>query len=139
MEKRIAEKKKSDLCSRDRTCSIKRIVDWKPTQETPALKAACYNDYYRRGGLAVRNGQPASAYKDFPFRILMVFKSAERRDNIGARLLKNNPSVLTQVWLTTMKEIIAEPVGAIRIRPLDYRNATRSASAGTSKSRMLGL
>lgn len=87
------------------------------TQETLAIKAACYNDYYRRGGLAARNGQPPSAYKDFPFRVLFVLKSEERRDNTAKRLLQNNPPVLTQVWLTTHHDMIAQPMGPIWLLP----------------------
>lgn len=95
------------------------------TQDTLAIKASCYNDFYRRGGLAVRNGQPASAYTDFPFRVLFVLKSTERRDNIANRLLQNNPPVLTQVWLTTREEITTDPLGAIWVRPIDYRESTK--------------
>lgn len=90
------------------------------TLNTLALKAACYNDYYRRGGLAVRNGQPASAYKDFPFRVLMVCKTEERRNNAAERMLRNTPPVLTQVWLTTVTKIQADPLDPIWVRPIDY-------------------
>ena len=109
------------------------------TLDTLALRAACYNDYYRRGGLAVRNGQPASAYKDFPFRVLFVLKSVERRDNIGKRLLQNNPPILTQVWLTTFEEVATNPLGSIWLRPVDFRlkgegaTATHSNSASTNR------
>ncbi len=94
------------------------------TQDTLALKAACYLDYYKSGGLAVRNGQPRSAFREFPFRVLMVFKTPERRNNAAERLLVNHPPIFTQVWLTTMKELLADPLGAIWIRPADYRTAT---------------
>ena len=89
------------------------------TLDTLALKAACYNDYYRRGGLSVRNGQPASAYKDFPFRVLMVCKTEERRDNAAARMLKSNPPILTQVWLTTTEELLADTLRTVWVRPCD--------------------
>lgn len=91
------------------------------TLDTLALKAACYNDYYRRGGLAVRNGQPASAYKDSPFRVLFVMKTGERRDNAAKRLLQNNPPVLTQVWLTTVHQLCLRPLEQIWKIPVNYR------------------
>jgi hypothetical protein len=97
-------------------------------QETLALRAACYMDYYRRGGLAVRYGRPRSEYKDFPFRVLMVFKNAERRNNFADRMLRNNPPILTQVWFTTFEEVTADPLGSIWVRPMDYGEATRGTS-----------
>ena len=104
------------------------------TQETLALRAGSYSDYYRSGGLAVRNGQPASAYKDFPFRVLLVLKTAERRDNMAKRLLETNPPVLTQVWLTTLPTLLAEPLGSVWVRPVDYRN---SSTANATKFALL--
>lgn len=93
------------------------------TQDVLVEKAACYVDFYRRGGLAIRNGRPAEAYKDFPFRVLMVFATAERRNNLAERLLTHHPPILTQVWLTTFTELIKEPLGAIWVRPADFREA----------------
>jgi hypothetical protein len=92
-------------------------------QETLVSRCACYVDYYRRGGLAVRNGRPASDYKDFPFRTLIILKSAERRNNTAERLLLLQPPILSQVWLTTVKEVLSDAFGQIWIRPLDYRTA----------------
>ncbi|MBI5764253.1 MAG: hypothetical protein HZA51_12095 [Planctomycetes bacterium] len=83
---------------------------------------------YQAGGLDCRFGQPAAAYKDFPFRVLMVFKNAERRNNTAERILQSTPPVLTQVWLSTFDEVINNPLGSIWIRPLDYRTVT----AGTA-------
>ena len=98
------------------------------TQETLADKAGCYLDHYKSGGLAIRFGQPRSAYKDFPFRVLMVFKNAERRNNTAERLIQNTPPILTQTWLTTFQEIVSDPLGGIWMRPFDYREATRSSA-----------
>jgi hypothetical protein len=94
------------------------------TQDTLVTRAACYLDYYKSGGFAVRNGANRAAYKDYPFRVLMVFKTAERRNNTAERLLQNNPPIFTQVYLSTLAEVIAGPLDAIWSRPLDYRNAT---------------
>jgi len=93
-------------------------------QETLVAKAGCYLDYYRRGGFAVRNGATRDNYKKFPFRVLMVFKNAERRNNTALRLLQNTPPILTLVYLSTFEEVTRDPTGAIWIRPLDYREAT---------------
>ncbi|HEX8340115.1 MAG TPA: replication-relaxation family protein [Tepidisphaeraceae bacterium] len=97
-------------------------------QATLAAKAACYGDYYRPGGLAARNGRPRSEYKLFPFRVLVVCRNAERRNNAAQRMLLNNPPTLTQAWLTTFDELIADPLGAIWAQPADYR----AAVAGTA-------
>jgi hypothetical protein len=97
-------------------------------QATLAAKAACYGSYYRGGGLAARNGRPRSEYKLFPFRVLIVCRNAERRNNAAQRMLLNNPPTLTQAWLTTSDELIADPLGAIWMQPADYR----AAVAGTA-------
>jgi hypothetical protein len=86
-------------------------------------RAACYLGYYRSGGFAEKNGGQRSEFKDFPFRVLMVLKSAERRNNIAEHLVYGTPPILTQVWLTTYREVITNPHGAVWIRPIDYRNA----------------
>ncbi len=93
------------------------------TQETLALRAACYADYYRSGGYAVRQGGRAAEYKLYPFLVLMVFKSADRRDNAAMRMLQNQPPIHTQVWLTTFGDVVAAPLGPIWLRPTDYRPA----------------
>ena len=71
------------------------------------------------------NGAERSAYKEFPFRVLMVFKSAERRNNTAERLLQNNPPILTQACLATLAEVTANPLGAIWFSPADYRDAVK--------------
>jgi hypothetical protein len=88
-------------------------------------QAACYLDYYRFGGFAVRNGAPPVDFKEFPFRVLMVLTSYERRNNTAERLLQNTPPILTQTWLTTVKEVTADPLGAIWMQPVQYRDAVK--------------
>jgi hypothetical protein len=90
-------------------------------QEVLVGKAECYREYYKSGGFAVRNGAPSTDFKAFPIRVLMVFKSAERRNNTAEGLLQLNPPILTQVWLTTIAEVTANPLGPIWIIPADYR------------------
>ena len=89
-------------------------------------RAGCYLDYYKSGGFAVRNGATRDKFEDFPFRVLMVFKSAERRNNTAERLLQNNPPILSQAWLATLADATAAPLGAIWIQPRDYRDVTRN-------------
>jgi hypothetical protein len=90
---------------------------------TLAIKARVYASHYRGGGMALKHGQPASSYRSFPFRVLFVLKSDERRDNIAKRLLENNPPTLTQVWLTTIRDFVADPLGSVWVRPLDFRGS----------------
>jgi hypothetical protein len=97
------------------------------TQETLVSRAGCYLDYYKSGGFAVRNGAPRSVYKEFPFRVLIVLKNAERRNNTAERLLESNPPILTLVHLSTFAEVMADPLGEIWIRPVDYREAIKGS------------
>jgi hypothetical protein len=107
------------------------------SQEVLALKAACYSDYYRSGGFALRQGGKRESYADFPFRVLMIFRNEERRNNTAERLLLNNPPVRRQVMLTTMSEVTADPLGAICIQPADYEEAVRGTlfEVGRAKRR----
>lgn len=86
-------------------------------------RAAAYLDNYRSGGFAVRNGLSRDQYWQYPFRVLIVCKSPERRDNIAARLLKNTPPILTHAMLTTIAESIENPLGRIWICPSRYRDS----------------
>jgi hypothetical protein len=43
-------------------------------------------------------------------------------------MLRRHPPVLTQVWLTTLRELLNDPLGAIWLTPRDYADAL----AGTS-------
>jgi hypothetical protein len=105
------------------------------TQDHLALKATCYRNYYRRGGFAQRNGQSRSEYESFPFRVLMVFRNAERRNNTAERLLLCNPPIMSQVWLTTMTEVTTNPLSPIWLRPIDYRTATRGSQFDVDQER----
>jgi hypothetical protein len=77
------------------------------TLETLATKAACYIDYYRAGGFALRNGALAEHFRDYPFRVLVVCKSTNRIENLLKKMLQNTPPVLTQVWFTTSAEVLS--------------------------------
>jgi hypothetical protein len=105
------------------------------TRDTLARRAFGYQDFYRQGGLAVRYGATREAYKEFPFRVLMVFLTEERRNNMAERLLQNDPPILTMVWLTTFYEVITDPLGAIWMRPVDYREITKGTHYDPSRPR----
>jgi hypothetical protein len=95
--------------------------------DTLMTRSQCYRDYYRRGGLATRYGHPRSDFELFPFRVLIIVRNAERRNNMAERLLLLRPPILSQVWLTTFPEAIADPLGGIWMNPRQYR----AAVAGT--------
>ena len=95
------------------------------TQDVLVSRAVCYLNYYKSGGFAEKSGGTRSEFKDYPFRVLMVFKNGERRNNATERILQNSPPILTQVWLTTSEEVTSDPLGAIWIQPKDYRNVTK--------------
>jgi len=105
------------------------------TQDTLVARAGSYLDYYKSGGFAERNGAPRSAYKDYPFRVLMIFRNAERRNNTAERLLQSNPPILTQACLTTIEEVKTDPLGAIWICPTDYRYATKGTPFDSGQRR----
>jgi hypothetical protein len=99
------------------------------TQRTVVNRAGCYLDYYKSGGFAVANGADRSAYKEYPFRVLIVLKSAARRDNTADKLLHGNPPIRTLAYLSTFSEATADPVGKIWIRPADYGEASRESAS----------
>lgn len=98
-------------------------------------RARCYLQYYSSGGFARRNGAMPSAFKEYPFRVLIVFKTAERRNNIAERLLQNNPPVLTQACLSTYEEVISNPLGQIWITPQRYGEAVQGTIFDASRVR----
>lgn len=94
-----------------------------------AARAAGYLDYYRSGGFAKERGEPRSAFKKHPFRVLMAFKTTERMINMVRRFLSTNPAILTLAYLSTTDDLHHASLGAIWTRPLDYRKATRETSS----------
>lgn len=105
-------------------------------QDILVSRASAYLDYYKSGGFAAKNGAKRAEFKEYPFRVLMVFKTPERRNNTAERLLQNTPPILTQVYLATIDDVRSDPFGAIWIRPIDYRDAVSGTSfeLGTSLS-----
>lgn len=92
------------------------------TLDTLATRLLCYRHHHRSGGFADQLGHPRDQFMHFPFRVLAIFKSQLRQDNFARHLLSIHPPILTQVWLTTLEDVCRDPVGAIWLRPVDYRN-----------------
>lgn len=93
------------------------------TLDTLGHRALCYREHYASGGYAVACGASRTAYDDYPFRVLMVFPSEVRRNNVTEQLLSCTPPIETQVWLAVMGDVATDPLGAIWIRPRDYRES----------------
>ena len=92
--------------------------------ERLATQACCYRQYYRNGGLAKRLGKTGPV----PFRVLMVFQNAERRNNVADTLLRLAPPIMEQVWLATLGDLRSNALGDIWIRPADYRAVTQNTA-----------
>lgn len=93
------------------------------TLDTLVSKALAYSDYYRSGNFAAIHGHPPADYRKVPFRVLMVFRNEERRNNVAERLLLHAPPLLTQFWLSTFEQVQRDALGPSWIRPVDYRDA----------------
>jgi hypothetical protein len=101
----------------DRSTEVLRIL---------VEKARGYRAFYRTGGFARRCcGSPIDFHK-YPFRVLMVFMTAERRNNVAELLLYDRPPIRSQVLLSTFAEAISDPFGPIWITPEAYRSALGS-------------
>lgn len=97
-------------------------------QQRLGQRAGGYLEFYRSGGFASRYGRPANAFREFPFRVLWIFRNAERRNNAAETFLRHHPPLLTMPWLTTFDELLNDPLGRVWIRPIDYLNAIRGSS-----------
>ena len=93
------------------------------TVETVVNRQHGYRDHQRRGGLPARYGRPRSEADAWPFRVLWVFRTAERRNNVAEALCRSFPPILGRAWLTTFEEATRDPLGAIWMRPQDYLSA----------------
>jgi hypothetical protein len=120
---RIHETEGNDLFEHTFYLEVDRSTE---TQAILAARIGCYLHYYRAGGLAIRFGHKATDFQEFPFRTLVVFQNSERRNNMAEQLLLRQPAILTHAWLTTMPELLADPLGPIWIRPFDYRLVTEN-------------
>jgi hypothetical protein len=82
----------------------------------------CYLDFYRRGGLAPRGGHRKDDYREIPFRVLTIFRNAERRNNAAERLIAHQPPILRIAVLRTIDELRRNPFAPIWICPRHYRD-----------------
>lgn len=87
------------------------------TESLPILgrKATAYLDHAQ------------SSEKPLPFRVLWVFRTANRRDHAAEYLLHHRPPILTQAWMTTMNDLLGDPFGEIWVRPIDYTHRMDAA------------
>lgn len=90
--------------------------------EVLVSRADAYRTHFQSGDFARFLGEPPQRYRDFPFRVLYVFKSGERRDAFARLLLAQSPPILTQAWLTTFPELVSDPLGPIWLCPIDFRS-----------------
>jgi hypothetical protein len=105
------------------------------TLDTLIGKAVSYLHYYKSGGFALRHGATRDAYKEFPFRVLMVIAAGEkkRRNDVAQLLLHNTPPIFTQVCLAMFNEVTADPLGSIWITPAVYRDALKATLFDTDR------
>jgi hypothetical protein len=119
---RVREEEKGEIFEHLFFLEVDRSTE---VQDLIAQKASCYLDFYQKGGMAERFGATREEFRNFPFRVLMVFRNEERRNNAAERLLRNTPPILSQVWLCAMDQFLVEPLGPIWLRPKDYLEATK--------------
>ncbi|HLL90661.1 MAG TPA: replication-relaxation family protein [Tepidisphaeraceae bacterium] len=105
------------------------------TVDTLAAKAAAYRSHYRSGGFARWCGGSPEQYAAYPFLVLLVVQSEERRNNLCERLLRLTPPIYTQVWFATFDDVTADPLGRIWVRPTDYLAATKGTAFDPSLDR----
>jgi hypothetical protein len=117
---------KPDGFVRIQTGEVEHHLFLEVDRSTERLEALCqrirgYLNFYRVGAYATRRGYSKERYKEFPFRVMLIFRNRERRNNVAARLIANVPPILTMALMTTMAELRNNPLDSIWVRPLDYR------------------
>jgi len=93
------------------------------TLDTLCRRSHCYREHYATGGYAASLGASRGSFTEFPFRVLIVLPSVARLNNLLEALLSLTPPIETQVWATTSADLNTDPLGAIWIRPRDFRDA----------------
>lgn len=96
------------------------------SQRVFATKAHSYRTYYRNGGFAESRGGSRDAFGEYPFRVLAVFKTRERRNNTAKRLLELETPIKTMVWMATISDVQNDPLGTIWTLPEKYGTDYRS-------------
>lgn len=97
------------------------------------------NEIRMTGESAERVSHAGADTNDYTFCVLMVFESAERRNNTAERLLLDYPKIRTQVWLMTFAEITSNPLGSISVQPEDYERVIEGTPFEARKHRKPGF
>lgn len=105
------------------------------TLDTLGRRLFAYREYYSGGGFATTFGAPRADFAQYPFRVLIVLPSDERRNNLAESLLALKPPIETQAWMTTASELRSDPLGPIWLRPRDYRDALVGAGFAEDRPR----
>jgi hypothetical protein len=96
------------------------------SQSVLVEKANTYKLYQQSGDLAARLGEHGVV----PFRVLMIFRSTTRREAPSVERRNNAAEKLaiagykTFVWLTTLEELVADPLGKVWTTPKQYMEMT---------------
>ncbi len=86
-------------------------------------KVEAYRHHLRKGGFLRHLGLPEASIDDHPFRVLFILETKEphkRRHNILERLAQ--VGVQTRVSVTSLSELLADPLGPIWLTPAAYRH-----------------
>jgi hypothetical protein len=97
------------------TESLSRIV----------TRAAGYLSHYTQGDYARRRGGKDSDPKAFPFRVLWIVPSRARAEGFARACLEHRPPILKMMWIATIHDVLADPLGSIWIRPVDLQDQRR--------------
>ncbi len=84
-------------------------------------KCLNYREYYRSGGYAVFCGGTREEAKKYPFRVLLVCRGQDRRNNLAERLLQVQPAFSTMVLITTQAECVHDPLGNVWMTAAAYK------------------
>lgn len=93
---------------------------------------------YLKDGFGQRIGRPDAPKAERSFRVLFIVDTAEsntRRDNICAKLA--SARVGTIAHITTFKDLIADPLGAVWLTPKDYEQWESTGKRGPAPMRKL--
>jgi hypothetical protein len=89
-----------------------------PTNVVSA-KVAAYRAFFRNGGFARLRGASAHHCRDYPFRVLIICKSIERRNLLARALFESAARVRTFVLLTVASDAHTDPFGPVWLAPAD--------------------
>lgn len=95
------------------------------TESLATLVNRClaYRQFYQSGGYARWHGARREQFERYPFRVLIIVTSEERRNNLAERLLQLSPPMLGMAWLATQASALQDPLGHVWMTPAAYRAA----------------